>query len=107
MTIERLTTKHKTRRTAKPEWIIVHYTGCLLDGTKFDSSVDRNQPFSFKIGEGQVIQGWDKGLLGQTVGSKLQLVIPSAMAYGERGAGGGQILPYSPLVFDVEIISVK
>ena len=86
--------------------VTVHYTGCLLDGTKFDSSVDRGEPFSFVIGQGQVIQGWDKGLLGQTVGSKLQLVIPSSMAYGDRGAGG-QILPYSPLTFEVEIISVK
>ena len=99
--------KGNGEKVTKGQEVTVHYTGCLLDGTKFDSSVDRNQPFSFKIGEGQVIQGWDKGLLGQTVGSKLQLVIPSAMAYGERGAGGGQILPYSPLVFDVEIISVK
>ncbi len=99
--------KGNGEKVTKGQEVTVHYTGCLLDGTKFDSSVDRNQPFSFKIGEGQVIQGWDKGLIGQTVGSKLQLVIPSAMAYGERGAGGGQILPYTPLVFDVEIISVK
>ena len=86
--------------------VTVHYTGRLLDGTVFDSSVERNTPFTFTIGEGKVIAGWDKGLLGQTVGTKLQLVIPSKMGYGERGAGG-QILPYSPLVFDVEIIGVK
>ena len=86
--------------------VTVHYTGRLLDGTKFDSSVDRGEPFTFQIGVGQVIQGWDKGLLGQTVGSKLQLIIPSSMAYGSAGAGG-LIPPYSSLAFDVEIISVK
>ena len=93
-------------KVTKGKTVTVHYTGRLLDGTVFDSSVERGEPFSFKIGENQVIQGWDQGLLGQTVGSKLQLIIPSSMAYGERGAGG-QILPYSPLQFDVEIISVK
>lgn len=93
-------------KVANGKEVTVHYTGRLLDGTVFDSSVERGQPFSFKIGAGQVIQGWDKGLLGQTVGSKLQLIIPSKMGYGERGAGG-HIPPYTPLVFDVEIISVK
>ncbi len=93
-------------KVTKGKEVTVHYTGRLLDGTVFDSSVERGTPFSFKIGEGQVIQGWDQGLLGQTVGTKLQLIIPSAMAYGSRGAGG-TILPYSPLEFDVEIISVK
>lgn len=93
-------------KVSKGKEVTVHYTGRLLDGSVFDSSVERGQPFTFKIGEGQVIEGWDKGLLGQTVGSKLQLIIPSTMSYGDRGAGG-HILPYTPLVFDVEIISVK
>lgn len=84
--------------------VTVHYTGRLLDGRVFDSSVERGTPFTFKIGEGQVIPGWDKGLLGQTVGSKLQLIIPSSMAYGD---GGGQMMPYATLVFDIEIISVN
>ena len=84
--------------------VTVHYTGRLLDGRVFDSSVDRGEPFTFPIGANKVIPGWDKGLMGQTVGSKLQLIIPSSMAYGD---GGGMFYPYATLVFDVEIISVK
>jgi FKBP-type peptidyl-prolyl cis-trans isomerase FkpA len=66
----------------------VHYTGYLTDGTKFDSSVDRNDPFEFKLGAGQVIQGWDEGFAGMKVGGKRKLTIPSHMGYGARGAGG-------------------
>lgn len=91
-------------KVAKGQEVTVHYTGRHLDGTVFDSSVERGTPFTFKLGEGQVIKGWDKGLLGQTVGTKLQLIIPSAMAYGD---GGGRMKPYATLVFDVEIISAK
>ncbi|WP_028465548.1 FKBP-type peptidyl-prolyl cis-trans isomerase [Nisaea denitrificans] len=86
--------------------VTVHYTGWLLDGTKFDSSHDRNQPFTFTLGAGRVIQGWDQGVVGMKVGGKRELVIPSKLAYGARGAGG-VIPPNAPLRFEVELISVS
>lgn len=95
-----------TREVKSGDTIAVHYTGTLLDGTKFDSSLDRGEPFEFTIGQGQVIAGWDKGLLGMKVGEKRTLTIPSDMAYGSRGAGA-LIPPNSPLKFDVELISIK
>ena len=84
--------------------ISVHYTGRLEDGTKFDSSVDRNQPFQFLLGVGQVIQGWDQGFAGMRVGGKRRLTIPSHLAYGEQGQG--TIPPNATLVFEVELLGV-
>ncbi|TSC87613.1 MAG: Peptidylprolyl isomerase [Microgenomates group bacterium Gr01-1014_16] len=86
--------------------VVMHYTGTLVDGTKFDSSVDRGQPFETKIGIGQVIKGWDEGVPGMKVGGKRKLYIPSSMAYGERGAGG-VIGPNADLIFEVELLEIK
>jgi FKBP-type peptidyl-prolyl cis-trans isomerase FkpA len=84
----------------------VHYTGWLENGTKFDSSKDRNQPFRFPLGAGHVIRGWDEGVAGMKVGGKRRLTIPSDLGYGTRGAGG-VIPPNATLMFEVELLGVK
>lgn len=84
----------------------VHYTGWLENGTKFDSSVDRGQPFSFQVGAGRVIRGWDEGVASMKVGGKRRLLIPASLGYGERGAAGA-IPPGANLIFDVELLGVR
>ena len=113
-TLQKNDTVVGTGREAEPGFnVSVHYTGWLYDekaadhkGKKFDSSVDRGQPFKFDLGAGQVIQGWDEGFAGMKIGGKRTLIIPSEMGYGARGAGGA-IPPNAALIFDVELLDVK
>ena len=91
---------------ASGQKVRVHYTGWLTDGKKFDSSIDRGQPFAFQLGRGQVIKGWDQGVAGMKVGGVRKLTIPPSLGYGASGAGGA-IPPNATLVFEVELLGVK
>ncbi|MBI3649777.1 MAG: FKBP-type peptidyl-prolyl cis-trans isomerase [Acidobacteria bacterium] len=87
--------------------VTVHYTGWLEDGKKFDSSVDKGQPFTFPIGVGRVIKGWDEGVMTMKLGGKRKLIIPAPLGYGTRGAGNGLIPPNATLIFEVELLGIK
>ena len=98
--------KDGTGAEAKPgQTVSVHYTGWLENGTKFDSSKDRGRPFSFQLGAGQVIRGWDEGVAGMKIGETRKLTIPSSIGYGARGAGG-VIPPNATLIFEVDLLEV-
>ena len=101
-----ITQKGNGKKAKKGDQVAVHYTGMLLDGKVFDSSLYRGQPLNFTVGVGQVIEGWDEGILLLHEGDKARLVIPSDLAYGAHGAGG-VIPPHATLVFDVELVRVK
>ena len=101
-----ITKKGTGRQPKKGETIVVHYTGMLTNGVKFDSSRDRNEPLAFKLGTGRVIKGWDEGFSNLRVGDHAILIIPSDLAYGSRGAGD-VIPPDSKLIFVVEVVDVK
>ena len=104
MKTEKLKTGTGTQAKAG-QTVEVHYTGWLTDGTKFDSSLDRNDPFSFVLGTGQVIRGWDQGVATMRVGDKVRLTIPPELAYGSQGFPGA-IPPNYTLIFEVELLSV-
>ena len=98
--------KGEGARPLSGQTVVVHYTGWLTNGTKFDSSLDRGQPFEFQLGAGKVIKGWDEGVKGMHVGGKRHLVIAPQLGYGAKGAGES-IPPNATLVFDVELLGVK
>jgi FKBP-type peptidyl-prolyl cis-trans isomerase len=102
-----MVTRHGTGQQLKAgDTVVVQYTGLLTNGTKFDSSLDRNQPFEFPLGAGRVIRGWDEGIVRLRVGDQAMLIIPPQLGYGAKGAGG-IIPPDATLIFIVEVVSVK
>ncbi|MEO8649986.1 MAG: FKBP-type peptidyl-prolyl cis-trans isomerase [Acidobacteriota bacterium] len=102
-----ITHKGTGRLPKRGETVLVHYTGMLTSGIKFDSSLDRNEPIAFKLGAGQVIKGWDEGIAKLHIGDRAILIIPATIAYGSRGAGNGLIPPGATLVFIVELVDAK
>lgn len=95
------------RAAAPGDTVVAHYLGCLTDGTKFDASFDRNEPISFVLGQGRVIQGWDEGLEGMRPGGVRHLRIPPELGYGARGTPGGPIPPNATLLFQVQMVEVR
>ncbi len=105
--LQALTLKEGTgAKAVAGDAVAVHYTGWLTNGTKFDSSVDRGQPFTFQLGTGSVIPGWDQGVAGMKIGEKRRLIIPADLGYGAAGAGAA-IPPNATLVFDVELLGIQ
>ncbi|MBA3242592.1 MAG: FKBP-type peptidyl-prolyl cis-trans isomerase [Acidobacteria bacterium] len=102
-----LTRRGQGRQPVAGETVLVHYTGTLSNGVKFDSSRDRGEPFAFKLGEGRVIKGWDEGVARLRVGDEAVLIIPPALGYGDRNIGDGLIPPRSTLIFFIEVVDVK
>ena len=104
--IEDITTGDGKQVTGRGQTVRVHYTGWLEDGTEFDSSHKRNEPFQFPLGVGYVIPGWDQGVIGMKLGGKRKLTIPSHLGYGEAGAGG-LIPPNATLIFEIELLKIS
>ena len=102
-----ITRRSQGRQPLPGETVVVNYTGLLGSGVKFDSSLDRGEPFNFPLGMGRVIKGWDEGIAKLRVGEQATLIIPPQLGYGERGAGGGEIPPNATLIFIVELIGIK
>jgi FKBP-type peptidyl-prolyl cis-trans isomerase FkpA len=104
--IEDLTVGTGPEARGPGQFVTVHYTGWLENGTEFDSSRGRNEPFAFPLGVGYVIPGWDQGLIGMKVGGRRRLTIPSTLGYGARGAGG-VIPPHATLIFEIELLEIS
>jgi FKBP-type peptidyl-prolyl cis-trans isomerase len=101
-------TRRSSGRQPRPgETVVVHYTGLLTNGVKFDSSLDRAEPIKFKLGTGRVIKGWDEGIGKLRVGEQATLIIPPQLGYGAKGAGGGLIPPDATLIFIVELVGIE
>jgi peptidylprolyl isomerase len=102
-----ITRRSDGRQPRAGETVVVHYTGLLTNGVKFDSSLDRSEPIKFKLGTGRVIKGWDEGIGKLRVGEQATLIIPPQLGYGSKGAGGGLIPPGATLIFIVELVSIE